>query len=188
MDLSLKRYAAGGGNAADGVHFGVNDFANLPDADAGTDLAGCFRSDPRNRKIRQDTEKRRVPMMISAAVILTVFLGCVLAISLRLYAREQVQFQIAEMIDTMEKTRVANYNLQVKVKEVQDLSRIGYIAVKNLGMVASGGENNIVMIMPEVERFAGSLAKPGGVEEMSGVSTASSVMEDEALDNARAGK
>lgn len=188
MDISFTRYAAGGSKAQDGVHFGVDDFANLPDADAGTDLAGCYRSDPHHRRIRQSTEKRKIPMPICLGILAVVLIGCVLSYCVRTYARAQAQDEINRMLSSMNKTRLDNQVLLKQVEEAQDLSRIGYIAVKQLGMVASGDQNNVVMYMPEIEMYAGSLAEQDGVPAQENVTTAASVSEDEAMDNARAGK
>ena len=186
MDISFTRYAAGGGRAQDGVHFNVNDYADLPDSDAGTDLAGCYRSDPRYRKIREAVEHRHIPLGICAAVLAVVFIFCSIAVSVRLSHLGKVQNEMNVMASEMAQTMQKNQVLAKRVEEAQDLSRIGYMAVKRLGMVASDDQNNIVLYMPEVALFAGTVTHGDTASETDLVTTASAVTEDAALENARA--
>ena len=79
MNIRAGRYqntsVAAAGSAA---RFGIGDAAFLPDSEAGTDLAGCFRADANVR--RRDRYEAKTVTLKTALVIVSIVLfvcGCV---------------------------------------------------------------------------------------------------------------
>ena len=159
MNIKTGRYRnAGLVTAGSASRFGIGDAAHLPDSDAGTDLAGCFRAGKEIRR-REETPARTVSMKTALAIIAVVlFVFGSVTVSKYLAVRS-LQERLDSMAVSMERTRADNAALRKEVESARDLSRIGYIAVNQLGMVASDDGNTVVMIVPQILSFAGSVER-----------------------------
>ena len=155
------KYASAGAVFADDVRFHVKDRAYLPDSDAGTDLAGCYRADHKARRSRGIDLPVRLVVILAAAV----FFICAISVLARVYQVRGLEDQIEGMRSQMAVTQAANEQLRKEVAKVRDLSRIGYIAVHELGMVACDDSNMIRMYVPAVEYFSGSVPAPDSAAE-----------------------
>ncbi len=163
MNIKTGRYASVGlVTAASGARFGVRDGVRLPDADAGTELETCYRADP-SRVERRKADPRRISLKVflSIAAAAVLIASCVVTGHYR--ARTRAAEDLERMVASMEQTRKDNVELAAQVAAVRDLTRIGYIAVTELGMVASDETNTVVMYMPEVEKYTAA-ARTDGTE------------------------
>ncbi len=156
------KYASAGAVFADDVRFHVKDRAYLPDSDAGTDLAGCYRA---GHKARPKARRYDVPMRLVIILTAVVVFACAISVLTRVYQMRSLEDQIASMRSQMAQTEAANVQLQKEVEKIRDLSRIGYIAVHELGMVACDDSNMIRMYVPAVEYFSGTVDAPEIVVE-----------------------
>ena len=101
------KYASAGAVFADDVRFHVKDRAYLPDSDAGTDLAGCYRADHKARRARSLDLPVRLAVILAAAV----FFICAISVLTRVYQVRGLEDQIAGMRSQMAVTREANEQL-----------------------------------------------------------------------------
>ena len=178
MNIRTGRYQNTGIATLDSTaRFRIGDAAYLPDSEAGTDLAGCFRADKSIR--RSDRREARTVSFKTAAVIVSIVLFVCSCVTVSRYlAVQSMEGRIKQIMSDMDRTRMENISLRKQVAEVRDLSRIGYIAVTRLKMVASDESNTVEIKVLQVERFAGSVERET-TEEALNVSdgTAPSVME-----------
>ncbi|MBR6706377.1 MAG: hypothetical protein IKI84_06830 [Clostridia bacterium] len=164
MNIRTGRYQNTGVAAAgSNLRFGIGDAAYLPDSEAGTDLAGCFRADANvQRRHRQETRTVSFKTAVVAVAIVLFVCSCV-TIS-RFMAVKSMEDRVNDIVARMDETRRDNVVLRRQVAEVRDLSRIGIIAVTRLKMVASDESNTVEIKVLQVENFAGSVEKDA-VEE-----------------------
>lgn len=177
MNIRTGRYQNTGVAAAgSAVRFDIGDAAYLPDSEAGTDLAGCFRADT-NVQRRHRYEARTVSFKSAMVIVSIVLFVCSCVIVSRYMAVRSMEGKVKQIVAEMDRTRRDNIVLRQQVAEVRDLSRIGIIAVTRLGMVASDDSNTVEIEVLQVERFAGSVERDVS-EEALNVSdgTAPSVM------------
>ncbi len=159
MNIRTGRYRnTNPATAGSTSYFGIGDAAHLPDSDAGTDLAGCYRASASFAR-RSGHEYRTVSARAALIVILLVLFFCSCTTVSRLLSVRSAENTVKQMVASMERTRQDNIALRRDVAEVRDLSRIGYIAVTRLGMVASDEGNTVVMRVLQVEDFAGSVER-----------------------------
>ncbi len=164
MNIKSGRYKnTGYATAGSSSRFHVGDAAYLPDSDAGTDLAGCYRARGEAKSGRAP-EYRTVSFRTALAIAGVVLFLCMSVVASRYFAVRGVQSKVDTIITGMERTRSDNTVLRSRVDSVRDLSRIGYIAVTRLGMVASDDWNTIEMYVPQVEAFAGTVERGPGQE------------------------
>ena len=162
------RYASAGANLSDGVRFGVRDEVRAPDGEAGTPFAQGYRAAVGSgKKVR--VHAARISMK-SAAVILALCLICCLSgILARASQCTELRRQIDSVAAAIEATRTENESLKKQVEAVRDVSRIGYIAVNELGMVAGSDENTVRIAVPETEvRSAGNMPSASAALSASG--------------------
>ncbi len=153
MNIKTGRYASVGlVTASSGARFGVRDGVSLPDADAGTELEACYRADP-SRVERRAADYRKISRKAALSILLALLLVCAAVYTGHVRAYNKAVESLEDMVASMEKTRQDNLVLSQQVSSVRDLTRIGYIAVTELGMVASDETNTVVMYMPEVEKY-----------------------------------
>ncbi len=177
MNIRTGRYQNTGVAAAgSGVRFDVGDAAYLPDSEAGTDLAGCFRADT-NVQRRHRQEARTVSLKTAAVTLAIVLFICGCVTVSRFTAVKSMEGKVNEIMARMDETRRDNIVLQRQVAEVRDLSRIGMIAVTRLKMVASDESNTVEIKVLQVENFAGSVERDAAEEAFVYDGTAPSVME-----------
>ena len=144
------RYASTGANLSDGVRFGVRDEVCAPDGEAGTPFAQGYRAAVRTVK-KARFHNVRISMR-SAAVILALCLVCCLSGILARASRcAELRRQIDSVTAAIEVTRTENDSLRKQVEAVRDVSRIGYIAVNELGMVAGSDANVVMITIPEAD-------------------------------------
>lgn len=155
MSYPGSNYATAGAVFADDVRFHVSDHAYLPDGDAGTDLAGAYRADHRRQR------KRKYEMSVKSVCILALALAMACAVSVlrNLYEANDLEKQIGQMQAQISVTQAQTVDLKREVEKNKDLSRIGYLAVHELGMIASDDTNMVKMYVPAVERFSGSVVR-----------------------------
>ena len=146
------KYASAGAVFADDVRFHVKDRAYLPDSDAGTDLAGCYRA---GHKARPKARRYDVPMRLVVILTAVVIFACAISVLTRVYQMRSLEDQIASMRSQMAQTEAANVQLQKEVEKIRDLSRIGYIAVHELGMVACDDSNMIIYLAGMIAAMLG---------------------------------
>ena len=154
MNIKTGRYASVGlVTASSGARFGVREGVSLPDADAGTELESCYRADPSGVR-RREREFRSIPLKAVLTILLAVVLVCggIVAGRYNQYSRAVTKHD--EAVAKMEMTRAKIAQLEKEVSEARDLTVIGFKAVTELGMVASDASNTIVMLMPEVAKYA----------------------------------
>ncbi len=148
-------YATAGAAYANDVHFHVSDHAFLPDSDVGTDLEKCYRSKGVRAEHRRERRTLPLPLAVLGLIVLTAV--CLIMVLTRVYRVTLADAQIAGMRSSMEAVRERNVQLAQEVAQARDLSRIGYIAVHDLGMVAGDGDRVIQIYVPEIERFSGTV-------------------------------
>ncbi len=158
MNIKTGRYASVGlVTASSGSRFGVRDNVSLPDADAGTELESCFRADPSRVESRK-AEPKKISLKAAISVITVAVLLGIVAVSNSIGEYNRTAEKLEDLYRSMNQTRQDNIVLSGQVASARELTRIGYIAVTELGMVASDETNTVVMYMPEVEKYA---AAPG---------------------------
>lgn len=147
---SLNGYAMAGGQFAQDDYFRVSDRVYVPDGDAGTQCASCFQARPAARR-----HKGPATMSLRSAA---VFLACVAVVcgfmvGFKLHARKEISLHISQMYTSMETTRKDNAQLEVEVLSARDSSRVCYIAVNELGMVAAEDTHIQYIYVQEIEQF-----------------------------------
>ena len=153
MNIKTGRYASVGlVTASSGDRFGVREGVSLPDADAGTELESCYRADPSGVRRRQ-REFRMIPLKAVLTILFAVLLVCAGVVAGRCTQYDRAVSAYTAACVKMEMTRATIANLEKEVAAARDLSRIGFKAVTELGMVASDSHNTIVLFMPEVEKY-----------------------------------
>ncbi len=187
MNIRAGRYRATSRvTAGSASRFNVRDAAHLPDSDAGTDLAGCYRA-MGGTTVRREVKRAMTVSSRTALIVLAVALFlCGSVIGVKWAAVSSAEARVRQMIISMERTRNDNLSLEKQVADVRDLSRIGYIAVTRLGMVASDDGNTVVMYVPQVEAYAGSVARDVSGEAVQETAEADRDIELNVRDNGRA--
>ena len=143
----MNHYATAGGQHANDARFGVNAHVYVPDGDAGTACAECFKAVVPVRKRRMSVS-RNFALVYLGVVIFSclVYLGG-LSIQSRDYAKDLAQVENAMRADA-----VAIETLTQQVKKNTDAARICVKAVE-FGMVASAEENTQHIFLQEIEQF-----------------------------------
>ena len=167
--------------------FRIGDAAFLPDSDAGTDLEGCFRAGAVRPVRREKKEAGTVSMKTALTVIAVVLCVFGSVTCARYMAVRRAENDVERKIRRIEETRSLNARLSKQRDTARDLSRIGYLAVTRLGMVASDEGNTVVMYVPQVEAFAGTLEKETAAESESTPPAAEEAEPLMAAENGRTG-
>ena len=149
---NMNGYAMAGGQWAADDYFAVRDSVYVPDGEAGTDGASCFRAQPRRRAVRQGA---RPTMTLRSVVIFlsAVSLVCSASVLYALHGRKNVSQDISRMRQSMNQTQRDNEQLALEVAEARDASRVCYLAVNELGMIASEEARTRFIYVPEIEQF-----------------------------------
>ncbi len=159
------QYGSAGAVFADDVKFHISESAYLPDGDAGTEFAGSFRTDHRREKKKKTF---LVPTRVAVFLLSAVLFVCGISVLLNVYRINTIEKQIADMRTQMDVTRQETDRLREDVAQNRDLARIGYIAVHELGMVASNDGNTVRMYIPQIEWFSGTVEAPGDADGQEG--------------------
>ena len=143
----LSNYATAGGQHANDDRFGVNARVYVPDGDAGTACAECFKAVVPVRKRRMSVSRNAALIYLGAVIFsCLLYLGS-LSIQSRDYAKD-----LAAVENAMRNDAVAIETLTAQVKKNTDPSRICVKAVE-FGMVASAEENTQHIYLNEIEQF-----------------------------------
>lgn len=147
---SMNGYATAGGQYAQDDYFHVSANVYVPDGDAGTDSASCYRH-------HASKHRRKGPATLpvrSAALLLTVLaLICGVTVGGKLHARKELSLSISAMQKSMDATRRDNLALTEEVAQARDSSRVCYIAVNEFGMIAAENARTHFIYVDEIEQF-----------------------------------